>query len=275
MSSLLSANANNPFGRMHADLLERTPESPEETEKIIAELKDRGNRAFKAKRPEEAVLLYSRAIELDGSDHTFWSNRSAAYLAKGDADGAFKDAEECIKVKPDWAKGYVRKGAALHKAARYEDAMEAYEAGLKISPDDAGLKSGLEAVKKALLSLVEIRASQLNGCAFCVDMHIKEATLQGERPLRLHHVAIWRESPLFSDRERAALAWTEAVTRLSPEGVPDAIYEEAREHFSERELVDLTYMVMVINAWNRASIAFRSVPGSADKAFGLDRAGLA
>ena len=131
------------------------------------------------------------------------------------------------------------------------------------------------AVKKALLSLVEIRASQLNGCAFCVDMHIKEATLQGERPLRLHHVAIWRESPLFSDRERAALAWTEAVTRLSPEGVPDAIYEEAREHFSERELVDLTYMVMVINAWNRASIAFRSVPGSADKAFGLDRAGLA
>ena len=80
---------------------------------------------------------------------------------------------------------------------------------------------------------------------------------------------------MFSDRERAALAWTEAVTRLSPEGVPDAIYEEAREHFSERELVDLTYMVMVINAWNRASIAFRSVPGSADKAFGLDRAGLA
>ncbi|MBT0668944.1 carboxymuconolactone decarboxylase family protein [Novosphingobium profundi] len=131
------------------------------------------------------------------------------------------------------------------------------------------------ALEKAILSLVEIRASQINGCAFCVDMHIKEATLQGERPLRLHHVAIWRESPLFDDRERAALEWTEAVTRLSADGVPDAIYDDAREHFSERELIDLTYMVMVINAWNRASIAFRSVPGSADKAFGLDRAGLA
>jgi alkylhydroperoxidase family enzyme len=106
-------------------------------------------------------------------------------------------------------------------------------------------------------------------------MHIKEATLREERPLRLHHIAIWRESELFSDRERAALAWTEAVTRLSAEGVPDAVYDAAREHFSERELVDLTYMVMVINAWNRASIAFRSVPGSVDKAFGLDRAGLA
>lgn len=131
------------------------------------------------------------------------------------------------------------------------------------------------AVEKEILSLAEIRASQLNGCAFCVDMHIKEATLHGERPLRLHHVAIWRESPLFSDRERAGLAWTEAVTRLPLDGVPDAVYDEAREHFSERELVDLTYMVMVINAWNRASIAFRSVPGSADKAFGLDRADLA
>lgn len=131
------------------------------------------------------------------------------------------------------------------------------------------------ALEKSTLSLVEIRASQLNGCAFCLDMHIKEATLQGERPLRLHHVAIWRESALFSDRERAALAWTEALTRLAPEGVPDHVYDQAREEFSERELVDLTYMIMVINAWNRASIAFRSVPGSADKAFGLDRAGLA
>lgn len=131
------------------------------------------------------------------------------------------------------------------------------------------------AVEKSTLSLVEIRASQLNGCAFCLDMHIKEATLQGERPLRLHHVAIWRESALFSVRERAALAWTEALTRLAPEGVPDHVYDQASKEFSERELVDLTYMIMVINAWNRASIAFRSVPGSADKAFGLDRAGLA
>ncbi|MDK2768357.1 MAG: carboxymuconolactone decarboxylase family protein [Sphingomonas sp.] len=134
------------------------------------------------------------------------------------------------------------------------------------------LKKGT--VEQTILSFVEIRASQLNGCAFCLDMHIKQAKLHGERELRLHHVAIWRESTLFSDRERAALAWTEALTRLSPEGVGDDVYAAARAQFSEDELVHLTYMVMVINAWNRASIAFRSVPGSQDKAFGLDKAGL-
>lgn len=134
------------------------------------------------------------------------------------------------------------------------------------------LKKGT--VEQTVLSLVEIRASQLNGCAFCLDMHIKQAKLQGERELRLHHVMIWRESPLFSDRERAALEWTEALTRLSPHGVSDDIYAQAREHFSDDELVYLTYMVMVINAWNRASIAFHSVPGSQDKAFGLNKSGL-
>lgn len=133
-------------------------------------------------------------------------------------------------------------------------------------------QSGLET---DLLSLVEVRASQINGCAFCVDMHIKEATIHGERPLRLHHVAIWRESTLFSERERAALEWAETLTRLSADGVSDEVYARASDHFSERELVDLTYMVMVINAWNRASIAFRSVPGSADGLFRLDRAELA
>lgn len=134
------------------------------------------------------------------------------------------------------------------------------------------LKKG--AVEQTILSLVEIRASQLNGCAFCLDMHVKQAKLHGERELRLHHVAIWRESPLFSDRERAALEWTEALTRLSPPGVSDEMYAQARAQFSEDELVYLTYMVMVINAWNRASIAFQSVPGSQDKAFGLDKSGL-
>lgn len=134
------------------------------------------------------------------------------------------------------------------------------------------LKKGT--VEQTILSLIEIRASQLNGCAFCLDMHVKQAKLHGERELRLHHLAIWRESTLFSDRERAALTWTEALTRLSPHGVPDDIYADARAQFSEDELVYLTYMVMVINAWNRASIAFRSVPGSQDKAFGLDKSGL-
>lgn len=134
------------------------------------------------------------------------------------------------------------------------------------------LKKG--SVEQGILSLVEIRASQLNGCAFCLDMHIKQARLHGERELRLHHVAIWRESLLFNDRERAALEWTEALTRLLPHGVPDEIYAKARAQFSDDEMVYLTYMVMVINAWNRASIAFQSMPGSQDKVFGLDKAGL-
>lgn len=126
-----------------------------------------------------------------------------------------------------------------------------------------------------LHDLVQIRASQLNGCGFCVDMHVKEATLHDERPLRLLHLPIWRESGLFSPRERAALAWTEALTRLSDHGVPDEIYEEARAHFSESEMTELSFIVMTINAWNRLSVGFRNVPGSADKAFGLDKAGLA
>ncbi|QDX26115.1 carboxymuconolactone decarboxylase family protein [Sphingomonas suaedae] len=134
------------------------------------------------------------------------------------------------------------------------------------------LKKGT--VEQTILSFVEIRASQLNSCAFCLDMHIKQAKLHNERELRIHHVAIWRESTLFNDRERAALEWTEALTRLSPHGVSDEIYAAVRAQFSEDELVYLTYMVMVINAWNRASIAFQSVPGSQDKAFGLDKAGL-
>ncbi len=105
-------------------------------------------------------------------------------------------------------------------------------------------------------------------------MHIKQAKLHVERKLRIHHVGIWRESTLFNDRERAALEWTEALTRLSPHGVSDEIYAAVRAQFPENELVYLTYMVMVIIAWNRASIAFQSVPGSHDKAFGLDKAGL-
>ena len=98
----------------------------------------------------------------------------------------------------------------------------------------AALKKGV--IGEALTDLIHIRVSQINGCAFCVDMHVKEATIHGERALRLHHLAIWRESPLFDARERAALAWTESVTRLGEQGVPDAVYEEARMQFSEKEL---------------------------------------
>ncbi|CAB3627299.1 carboxymuconolactone decarboxylase family protein [Achromobacter pestifer] len=122
--------------------------------------------------------------------------------------------------------------------------------------------------------LVDIRASQINGCGFCLDMHVKQAKLHGERELRLHHIAIWRESTLFSPRERAALAWTEALTTLPPHGVSDEVYEHVREQLSESEISDLTFRVVAINGWNRLNIAFRAVPGSADTAFGLDKAGL-
>ncbi|MBM7045829.1 carboxymuconolactone decarboxylase family protein [Rhizobium lusitanum] len=122
--------------------------------------------------------------------------------------------------------------------------------------------------------LVQIRASQINGCAFCLDMHVKEAKIHGETELRLYHIAIWRESNLFVPRERAALAWTEALTKLPEGGVSDEIYERVRGQLSEKEISDLTFLVMAINAWNRASIAFKAVPGSADKAYGLDKAGL-
>jgi|SRR5665213_1706003 len=129
-------------------------------------------------------------------------------------------------------------------------------------------------IGQTIHTLVEIRASQINGCAFCVDMHAKQAKLHGERELRLYHLPIWRESTLFSPRERAALAWTEVLTKLPEGGVPDDVYESVRREFSEKEISDLTFCIVTINGWNRLSIAFKSVPGSADKAFGLDKAGL-
>jgi AhpD family alkylhydroperoxidase len=129
-------------------------------------------------------------------------------------------------------------------------------------------------IEENLISLVEIRASQLNGCAFCVDMHVKQATMHGERALRLHHVAVWHESPLFDQRERAALAWTEAVTHLPEKGITDGLFEEMKQVFSDKEISDLTFAIVTINAWNRLGVAFRAVPGSADRVYGLDKAGL-
>ena len=128
------------------------------------------------------------------------------------------------------------------------------------------------AIEQTIQDLVHVRASQINGCGFCLDMHVKEAKLHGERELRLHHLAIWRESTLFSPRERAALAWTEVLTRLPEHGVPDDVYDRVRTQLSEKELSDLSFVVMTINAWNRLSVGFRNVPGSADKAYGLDKA---
>ncbi|MBY3329622.1 carboxymuconolactone decarboxylase family protein [Rhizobium laguerreae] len=134
------------------------------------------------------------------------------------------------------------------------------------------LKSSV--IDEKLQALVEIRASQINGCGFCLDMHVKQAKIHGETELRLYHVAIWRESNLFVPRERAALAWTEALTKLPDGGIPDEIYERVRGQLSEKEISDLTFVVMAINAWNRVNVGFKTVPGTADKAYGLDKAGL-
>jgi len=120
-------------------------------------------------------------------------------------------------------------------------------------------QSGIE---HSLLNLIDLRASQINGCAYCLDMHWKDLKAAGESDQRLYSLDAWRETPYYSDRERAALAWTEALTKVTEGHVPDDVYEEARRHFTEKELVDLSLAVVAINGWNRLSIAFRTVPGT-------------
>lgn len=149
-------------------------------------------------------------------------------------------------------------------------APEAYNA--MIALQGTVNKCGLE---HAVLELVKLRASQLNGCAFCTAMHTRDALRHGISQERMHLLNAWRETPLYSERERAALAWTEALTQLSPQGVSDEVYQQVRKEFSEKEITDLSYVVAAINAWNRINVGFRSVPGVLDKAYGLDKAGLA
>lgn len=139
----------------------------------------------------------------------------------------------------------------------------------KAAPDGAiqamlGLEGYVRAsgLEHSLLELIKTRASQLNGCAYCIDMHTKDARAQGETEQRLYALSAWRETPFFSDRERAALEWTESLTLISETHVPDDVYERARQHFSEAELVNLTLAVVVINGWNRIAISFRAVPGT-------------
>ena len=138
----------------------------------------------------------------------------------------------------------------------------------KIGPPDAAKplllleqyihKCGLEI---GLMHLMKLRASQINGCAYCIDMHTKDARALGETEQRLYELDAWRETPFYSERERAALAWTEAVTLVAVDHVPDKVYEEARTQFTEVELINLTLVVIAINAWNRLCVSFRRVPG--------------
>ena len=115
-------------------------------------------------------------------------------------------------------------------------------------------------LEPSLFHLVQIRASQINGCAYCIDMHTKDARVAGETEQRIYALNAWRETPFFSDRERAALEWTEALTLVSEEHVPDAVWQAVKPHFSDEEIVDLTLLVSAINAWNRFAIAFRKLP---------------
>lgn len=138
----------------------------------------------------------------------------------------------------------------------------------KVAPGALEAMSGLEryvhqsGLEPSLVELVKTRVSQINGCAYCIDMHTKDARARGETEQRLYGLVAWRETPYYTERERAALAWTEAVTRVSEGHVPDDVYEMARAHFTEKELVDLTLAIVAINGWNRLAISFRTVPGS-------------
>ena len=140
----------------------------------------------------------------------------------------------------------------------YAKAATEVRAAMK-SLDDHVREAGID---RGLIELVKLRASLINGCSYCVDMHTKIARALGETEQRLYAVSVWRETPFYSERERAALAWTEAVTLVNVHHVPDDVYDLARQHFAERELIDLTLAIVAINAWNRLAIAFKAVPGT-------------
>jgi AhpD family alkylhydroperoxidase len=138
----------------------------------------------------------------------------------------------------------------------------------QVSPDAIKAMLGLQAcveksgIEHSLLELVKMRASQVNGCAYCLDMHSKDARAAGETEQRLYVLDAWRETGFYSDRERAALAWTEALTLISQTHAPDDVFEEVRGQFSEREIVDLTLAIVAINGWNRLAIGFRAEVGT-------------
>lgn len=145
--------------------------------------------------------------------------------------------------------------------------MEARMSYAKAAPGVYKAMLGLESylgecgLEANLLDLVRLRASQINGCAYCLDMHSKDLRARGESEQRLYLLDAWQDSPFYTERERAALAWTEAVTLVTNGHVPDDVYEQARAHFSEKELADLTLAVVAINGWNRLNVSFRTVPG--------------
>jgi AhpD family alkylhydroperoxidase len=143
-----------------------------------------------------------------------------------------------------------------------EPRLDFYKANPAVIKAMLGLEERINksALEKSLADLVRLRASQINGCAFCVDMHTTDARKGGETDRRLATLVVWRETPFFTDRERAALEWTEALTLVSQDHVPDSVWQAVRPHFSDEELVDLTLVISAINAWNRFAISFRKLP---------------
>lgn len=127
---------------------------------------------------------------------------------------------------------------------------------------------------QTIMRLVQIYASQLNGCAFCVDIHCKEAKIAGERELRIYHVAVWEESPLFNDKEKLAFEWTKAVTLINRGPISDELFTRMQQQFSDQEIVDLNMQIAFINLFNRFAATFKSVPGDRDKILGLEKANL-
>jgi AhpD family alkylhydroperoxidase len=138
----------------------------------------------------------------------------------------------------------------------------------QVSPDALKAMRELEKyvaasrLERPLYELIKIRASQINGCAFCLDMHTKDARKAGETEQRLYALSAWRETPFYTERERAALEWTEALTLISENDVPDSLYDSVRKHFDEKDMVALSLAIVAINGWNRLAISFRTVPGS-------------
>lgn len=129
-------------------------------------------------------------------------------------------------------------------------------------------------VDPVIMRLVQIYASQINGCAFCVDIHCKEAKIAGERELRIYHIPVFEESPLFTEKEKVALEWSRAVTLINQGPVSDELFEKMKQHFSEQEIVDLNMQIAFINLFNRFAATFKSVPGDRDKVLGLEKANL-
>lgn len=155
---------------------------------------------------------------------------------------------------------------------RIDYAKQSPKAWGKLGELNAAIKSEFES--PTIIDLVFVRASQINQCSLCLDLHIKEAKIHGERELRLHHIAAWKESNLFTEKEKAALEWTEAITKIHKKGVSDELFAKMKKHFSEKEITDVTFAVCSINFYNRFGVTFTTPHGIYDKMLGLEKAGL-